>query len=92
MSDEAWSVLESYPPGQKGHRGGAAKDDRSFIDGGFRIARAGAPWRDLTSEWGRWGATRRPFIRRRDKPIGGKLLEAPIGQPDFERLMIAAGH
>ena len=76
----------------KGQWGGVAKDNRLFINAVFWILRTGAPWRDLSPGYGKWGSVHQRFIRWRDKRIWEKLLEILIDDPDFERLMIDAGH
>jgi transposase len=92
LSDAVWALLEPRLPGQSGQWGGVAKDNRLFIDAVFRILRTGAPWRDLPPEYGKWGTVHQRFIRWRDKRIWEKLLEVLIDDPDFEWLMIDAGH
>ena len=92
ISDEAWSLLEPYLPGQRGQWGGIAKNNRQFINGVFWILRTGAPWRDLPPSYGDWKNTQRRFCRWRDKGIWEKLLEQLIDEPDFEWLMIDASH
>ncbi len=92
ISDEAWALIEPYLPGQRGQWGGIAKDNRLFINAVFWILRTGAPWRDLPSEYGKWGTVHQRFIRWRDKRIWESLLEVLIDEPDFEWLMIDATH
>ena len=92
ISDEMWAIMEPHLPGQKGQWGGIAKDNRKFINAVFWILRTGAPWRDLSPEYGKWGTVHQRFIRWRDKRIWEKLLEILIDEPDFEWLMIDASH
>ena len=47
ISDIAWEKIRPYTIGEKGTRGGNARDTRQFINGVFWILRNGAPWRDL---------------------------------------------
>lgn len=47
ISDRAWEKIRPYTIGEKGTRGGNARDTRQFINGVFWILRTGAPWRDL---------------------------------------------
>ena len=35
ISDEAWALIEPHLPGQRGQRGGIAKDNRLFINAVF---------------------------------------------------------
>ena len=92
ISDKEWAVLKPHTIGNKGMRGGNAKDTRLFINAVFWILRTGSPWRDLPAEYGDWKNTHRRFCRWRDKRIWEKMLEAIIDEPDFEWLMIDASH
>jgi len=92
ISDEKWALIEPYTIGNKGTRGGNAKDTRAFIDAVFWILRTGAPWRDLPPDYGHWNTVQRRFCRWRDKGIWESILESLINEPDFEWLMIDASH
>jgi transposase len=52
LSDDAWQKIEPairmLMKGKNRHR----TDDRNFLEGVLWIARTGAPWRDLPSEFG----------------------------------------
>ena len=54
ISDRAWEKIGPYAIGEKGTRGGNARDTRQFINGVFWILRTGAPWRDLLETYGNW--------------------------------------
>lgn len=92
ISDAVWVLLEPILPGQRGQWGGIAEDNRRFIDGVLWIIRTGAPWRDLPAEYGKWGTVHQRFIRWRRNGIWEKILEVLIQDPDYEWLMIDAGH
>ena len=92
ISDEIWALLEPHTIGNKGSRGGNAKDTRLFVNAVFWIIRTGAPWRDLPPDYGDWKNTHRRFCRWRDKGVWEKMLEALIDAPDYEWLMIDASH
>ena len=55
ISNSAWEKIKPHTIGEKGTRGGNAKNTRQFINGVFWILRTGAPWRDLPAEYGQWG-------------------------------------
>ena len=78
ISDKAWEKIRPYTIGEKGTRGGNARDTRQFINGVFWILRTGAPWRDLPETYGNWKNVRRRFCRWRDKGIWEKILEALV--------------
>ena len=60
ISDRAWELLKDHLSGQKGKRGGQARDNRQFINAVIWILRTGAPWR---SEYGDWKNTHSRFCR-----------------------------
>lgn len=92
LTDNVWALLEPHLPGRSGQWGGVARDNRAFLNAVFWILRTGSPWRDLPSEYGKWGTVHQRFIRWRDKRIWEKLLEVLIDEPDFEWLTRDAGH
>ena len=92
ISDKVWDKLEPLLPGRPGMHGGIAQDNRRFINAIFWIFRTGAPWRDLPAEYGGWKNTHRRFSRWRDSGRWETILEALVGEPAFEWLMIDASH
>jgi transposase len=56
LSDDQWERIEHLLPGKAGDRGSTAADNRLFVDAVLWMARAGAPWRDLPEEFGRWNS------------------------------------
>ena len=91
ISDHVWSLLEAHLPGRAG-AWGVAKDNRRFINAVFWILRTGAPWRDLSPDYGDWKNTHRRFCRWRDQGIWEGLLEELIDEANHEWLMIDARH
>ena len=51
-------------------------DARLVLDGVFCIARTGAPWRDLTEDFGKWGSVYRQFRRWSVAGVWDAMLEA----------------
>ena len=51
ISNSAWEKIKPHTIGEKGTRGGNAKNTRQFINGVFWILRTGAPWRELPAEY-----------------------------------------
>lgn len=92
ITDKAWSLLSPHLPGQAGQWGGRARDNRLFINAVFWILRAGAPWRDLPPEYGKWGTVYQRFNRWRTRGIWEKVLEVLLVEPDYEWLMVDASH
>jgi len=92
ISEAEWGLIEPHTIGNKGTRGGNARDTRRFINAVFWILRTGAPWRDLPPDYGNWNTVQRRFCRWRDKGVWEKILETLIDEPDLEWLMIDASH
>jgi len=57
LTDEEWARLEPLLPDRTPQRGGRWVDHRTVINGVFWRTRAGAPWRDLPSQYGKWQTT-----------------------------------
>jgi transposase len=92
ISDEVWEILKAHMPGQKGQWGGVAKDNRTFINAVFWVLRTGCPWRDLPTDYGKWGTVHQRFRRWRDSGRWEKILELLIDNEDYVWLMIDASH
>ncbi len=63
MSDEGWAFFELFIPAVRAPNGRKPINQRLVLDGIFRIARTGAPWRSLPEEFGKWSSVYRPFRR-----------------------------
>jgi transposase len=92
INDEVWELLKPHLPGQIGQWGRVARDNRTFINAVFWILRAGAPWRDLPPDYGKWGTNNQRFNRRRTNGTWEKLMNLLVNEPDYEWLMIDASH
>ncbi|MEY8404919.1 transposase [Oscillospiraceae bacterium 44-34] len=51
-----------------GQCGGVDQDNRRFINAVFWVLRTGVPWRDLSSDYGKWGTPSEvhPVAEKRD--------------------------
>jgi transposase len=89
ISDADWDRAEGLLPGQPGPHGGVAEDNRRFLDAVRRIARTGAPWRDLPARLGRWNS---PWGRFDRWATAGRLaaLAATLRAPDPDVLPLDA--
>ena len=56
LTDEQWRRIELLIPGKDGDKGRHGEDNRLFIDAVLWLVRAGAPWRDLPDEFGKWNS------------------------------------
>lgn len=52
LREDQWSAIKDSLPGKSGDRGRLGTDNRKFICAVMWIARTGAPWRALPSEYG----------------------------------------
>ena len=71
-------------------KGGQGEDNRLFVDAVLWSARAGAPWRDLPDEFGKWNSVFTRFRRWAKKGVWERIFNALIEDPDFEHLIIDA--
>ena len=88
LTDGQWQRIEPLIPGKKGDKGRHGEDNRLFVDAVLWLVRAGAPWRDLPEEFGKWNSVFKRF-RRWDKKGVWKRLFTELGEnPDLEYLII----
>ena len=88
LTDAQWLRIEHLVPGKKGDRGRHGEDNRRFVDAVLWVARAGAPWRDLPEELGKWNSVFQRFRRWAKKGDWERIFNALIENPDFEYLII----
>lgn len=63
MSDEERAFFERFILAVRSPNGCKPSSHRLVLDGVFWSARAGAPWRDLPEEFGKWSRVYRQFRR-----------------------------
>ena len=88
LSDAQWRRIERLVPGKEGDKGRHGEDNRLFIDAVVWLARAGAPWRDLPDEFGKWNSVFQRFRRWAKKGAWERIFNALLEDPDFEYLII----
>ena len=88
LRDEQWERIRDILPGKASDPGATARDNRLFVEAVLWIARTGAPWRDLPSEFGNWHSTYTRFSRWVKKGVWQQLIEAVSDDPDLEALLI----
>ena len=76
MTDEEWAFFEPSLVGSSALGGRPPSNYRRVLDGIFWIARTGAPWRDLPSEFGNWNSVWRQFRRWTVAGLWDVLLQA----------------
>src|SRR2546422_2494885 len=87
ISDAQWERIKDLLPGQPGQPGVTAKDNRLFVDAVLRIAKTGAPWRDLPERFGPWNSVWKRFSRWAQAGRWQKIFERLQG-PDLEWLIL----
>jgi len=69
LTDDMWTELSPYLPGQEWSCGVTAADTRGFVEAVLWLGRTGAPWRDLPPHIGHWHRVYVRFARWRDAGI-----------------------
>ena len=87
ISDEHRERIKDLLPGRAGDPGVTAKDNRLFVDAVLRIARTGAPWRDLPARFGPWGSVWKRSDRWSAKGVWKRVFEA-LQDPDPEWIIL----
>jgi transposase len=88
LTNAQWRRIEPLIPGKKGDKGRPGEDNRLFVDGVLWLVRAGAPWRDLPGEFGKWNSVFRRFRRWAKKGVWKRLFTELGEDPDLEYLII----
>ena len=65
IPDDPWVRIEGLLPGRRGGHGGVAKDNRTFLNAVWYLAKTGIPWRNLPDRFGTWGTVYHRFNARR---------------------------
>src|SRR3954454_22305467 len=88
MGIRDWDRIKDMLPGQAGHVGVTARNNRLFIDAVLYRYRPGIPWRDLPEKYGGFRNVHRRFSRWAKKGIWDKLLSVLTQEADTEYVMI----
>jgi len=88
LTDEQFNKIEYMLPGQIGHAGVTAKDNRVFINGVLWIFKTGAPWRDLPERLGHWKNVHRRFSRWAKVGIFDGIFRVLSDDADMEFLLM----
>jgi transposase len=87
ITDDHWERIKDFLPGQAGHPGVTAKDNRLFINAILWIARTGAPWRDLPERFGPWNSVWKRFDRWAKKGVWHRVFQE-LQDADLEWLIL----
>jgi transposase len=89
LRDDQWERLEQLGlPGDRGHVGVTAKDNRLFVEAVLYRFRAGIPWRDLPPRFGNWHRVYVRFNRWSRRGIWQKVFEQLSKEANNEYAMI----
>jgi transposase len=88
LNDGVWSRIEPYLPGKASDPGRTGRDNRLFVEAILWLARSGAHWRVLPSEFGKWNSVYQRFNRWCRDGVWERLFEALSHDPDFEYILI----
>ena len=90
LTDAQWAKMEPLCLGKATDPGRTGSDNRMFLEAVLWIARAGSPWRDLPTLFGKSNTV---FKRYSDWVRGGvfkRIFEAVSDDPDMEFAMVDA--
>ena len=88
VGDAAWEKVAPLLPGKPTDPGATGKDNRLFLEAVLWRVRAGLPWRDLPSGFGRWNSVFQRFSRWSRSGIWRRIFAALSDDPDFEYLIL----
>jgi transposase len=88
LTNAQWRRIEPLIPGKEGDKGRHGEDNRLFVDAVLWLVRAGAPWRDLPEEFGKWNSVFRRFRRWARRGVWKRLFTELGEDPDLEYLII----
>ena len=88
LRDDQWERIWELLPGQKGHSGVTAANNRLFVEAVLFRYRAGVAWRDLPERFGDWKNTHRRFSRWAETGVWQRVFEHLAADADNEYAMI----
>jgi transposase len=88
LRDDQWERIKGFLPGQKGHVGANARDNRLFVEAVLYRYRAGIPWRDLPERFGDFRVVHTRFTRWNRSGVLQRIFEILTADADNEYAMI----
>jgi len=88
MRDDQWERIRDLLPGQEGHVGVTAADNRLFVGAALYRYRTGMPWRDLPERFGDWKNAHQRFSRWAKSGVWEKVFRHLSADADNEYAMI----
>lgn len=90
IKNEAWTKIFSFLKSLKGIYVGYEQKTKKFIEAIYWMARTGAQWRELPSQYGCWNSVFKRFNNWSKKKIWEQLLTFFSQDSDLEYIMIDA--
>jgi transposase len=75
MSDDEWAIFEPFLATPSVRGGRPPGNHRRVLNAIFWMARTGAPWRDLPSEFGNWNSVWRQYRRWAQSGVWDVMLQ-----------------
>jgi len=88
LNDRVWEMIEPHLPGKESDPGRTGRDNRQFVEAVLWLARSGAHWRVLPSEFGKWNSVYQRFSRWCRDCVWERLFKEMTDQADFEYLLV----
>jgi transposase len=88
MREDQWERIREFLPGQEGHVGVTAADNRLFVEAVLYRYRTGIPWRDLPERFGDWKNVHQRFSRWAKSGVWEKVFQHFAADADNEYAMI----
>ena len=88
MRDDQWERIWHLLPGQEGHVGVTAADNRLFVEAVLYRYRTGMPWRDLPERFGDWKNVHQRFSRWAKSGVWEKVFHELLRDRKNQYLMI----
>ena len=88
LSDEQWQKILPFLKTRPNIYIGQEGECRQFLEAVLWIARSGAQWRLLPSDYGNWNTVYKRFARWSQADVFEKLFEFCASDKDLEHLLI----